>query len=64
MAMETILVLHSMLRLLVTTNVPSSLILVTPMMGQYVPLKCWFLQEPCGITSQKMAFFIVTAMKT
>jgi hypothetical protein len=26
--------------------------------------KRWFLQEQHGITSQKMAFFIVTAMKT
>jgi hypothetical protein len=28
-----------------------------------VPLKCWLLQEPHGVTSQKMTFFIVTAMK-
>jgi hypothetical protein len=25
-----------------------------------VPPKCWFLQEPHGVISQKMAFFIVT----
>jgi hypothetical protein len=29
----------------------------------YVPPKHWFLQEPHGITSQKMAFFIITAIK-
>jgi hypothetical protein len=28
-----------------------------------VPLKHWFLQEPHSVTSQKKAFFIVTAMK-
>jgi hypothetical protein len=26
--------------------------------------ECRFLQEPHGVTSQKMAFFIVTAVKT
>jgi hypothetical protein len=31
---------------------------------QNVSLKHWFLQEPRGITSQKMSFFIVTAAKT
>jgi hypothetical protein len=44
--------------------VPSSAILVTLMMRSYVPLKCRFLQGPHGITSQKMAFFIVIAVKT
>jgi hypothetical protein len=28
-----------------------------------IPSKCWFLQEPHGITSQKTAFFIFTAVK-
>jgi hypothetical protein len=31
---------------------------------RYVPLKCRFLQEPHGVTSQKTPFFIVTAVKT
>jgi hypothetical protein len=30
----------------------------------YIPLKRRFLQEPHGVISQKMAFFIVTAVKT
>jgi hypothetical protein len=30
----------------------------------YTPLKCWFLQEPHGVTSQKSAFFIVTATES
>jgi hypothetical protein len=30
----------------------------------HVPPKRWFLQEPHGDTPQKMAFFIVTAVKT
>jgi hypothetical protein len=29
-----------------------------------IPLKCLFLHRPHGITSQKMAFFMVTAVKT
>jgi hypothetical protein len=33
------------------------------MMEEIVPLKCQFLEEPHGVTSQKTAFFIVTAMK-
>jgi hypothetical protein len=31
---------------------------------RYVPQKLRFLQEPHGVTSQKTAFFIVTAVKT
>jgi hypothetical protein len=42
-----------MLQLLVTANVPSSLIVSILMME----VKRRFLQEPHGITSQKMAFF-------
>jgi hypothetical protein len=30
----------------------------------YVPPKHWFLQEPYGAAFQKMAFFMVTAVKT
>jgi hypothetical protein len=30
----------------------------------YIPLKCRSLQEPHGLTSQKTALFIVTAVKT
>jgi hypothetical protein len=29
-----------------------------------VPPKCQFVQEPHSVTSQKMAFFIVTTLKT
>jgi hypothetical protein len=39
-------------------------ILVTLVMEAYVPPKNRFLQEPHCITSQKMVFFIVTAVKT
>jgi hypothetical protein len=48
----------------VTANVPSSPILVTQMIGTILPPKHPFFQEPHGITSQKTAFFIVTAVKT
>jgi hypothetical protein len=34
------------------------------LVGTDVPLKCQFLQGPHGVTSQKTAFFIVTAVKT
>jgi hypothetical protein len=51
--------LRSVLRLLVTANVvPSSLILVTLMMEELVPPKRRYLEEPHGVTSQKMSFFI------
>jgi hypothetical protein len=54
----------SVLRLVDTANVvPSSQILVTLMM-KYVPPKRRFLQEPHGVTSLKMVFFIITAVKT
>jgi hypothetical protein len=47
--------LRSVLQLLVSANiVPSSLILSILMMEAM-----WYLQEPRGITSQKMAFFEV-----
>jgi hypothetical protein len=29
-----------------------------------IPPKCWFSQEPHGVTSQKTAFFIVSTIKT
>jgi hypothetical protein len=41
------------LQLLVTANVPSTMILVTLIWRRYVPRKRRFLQEPHGITSQK-----------
>jgi hypothetical protein len=55
----------SAIRLLVSANVvPSLPILVTLLMRRYVPSKRRFLQEPHGVTSQKTAVFIVTAVKT
>jgi hypothetical protein len=51
-------------QLLVTANVPRLPILVTLMIEVIVPPKRRFLQEPHGIASQKIAFFIVTAVKT
>jgi hypothetical protein len=57
--------LRSVLRLLVTTNNhSSSLILVPLMMEQIHSPKRRFLQEPHGVISQEMTFFIVTAVKT
>jgi hypothetical protein len=54
-----------MRRLLVTANVvPSSPILVTLMKEALRPPKRRFLQEPQGVTFQKTAFFIGTAVKT
>jgi hypothetical protein len=52
-------------RLLVTANVvPSSPILSPWWWRRYVPLKRQFLQEQHSLSSQKMEFFIVTAVKT
>jgi hypothetical protein len=52
--------LRSVRRLLVTAIVvPSSPILDTLMKEALSYTKCRFLQEPHGITSQKMPFFIV-----
>jgi hypothetical protein len=52
-------------QLLVTAKVvPSSPILVTVMMEALRSSKTLFLQEPHGVTSQKMACFMVTAVKT
>jgi hypothetical protein len=52
----------SMLWWLVTANiVHSSPILVTLMMEVYISPKHRFLQEPHGIASQKMAFFMPLA---
>jgi hypothetical protein len=57
--------LCNMLQLIVTANiVPNSLIFSPWSCRRYVPLKHWFIQEPHGITSNRMAFFIVTATKT
>jgi hypothetical protein len=59
-----LLFLRRVLRLLVTVNViPSSPSPVTLMMETKVPPKSRFLQKPHGVTSQKTAFFIVTAVK-
>jgi hypothetical protein len=56
--------LRGLLRLLVVSNVvPSSPILVILVMEVVVPLKHWFLQEPHGVSPQKMTLFIVTAIK-
>jgi hypothetical protein len=41
-----------------------SLILSTLMMEPILPPKRRFLQEPSGVTSQKTAYYIVTAVKT
>jgi hypothetical protein len=50
--------LRSVLRLLVTANVSSSPILVTLMMEALSFSEHRFLQDPHGVTSQKMPFFI------
>jgi hypothetical protein len=52
------------LRFPVTADVPSSPILVTLMMEALISSETPFLQEPQGITTQKTAFFLVTAVKT
>jgi hypothetical protein len=58
-------VTSSTLRLSVTANVvPSSPILVTLMMEAIHFPKRRFSQEPRDVTSQKTAFFTVTAVKT
>jgi hypothetical protein len=55
----------TLLRLLLTANVVSSSpILVTLMMEAIRSPKRRFLQEPDGVTSQKTAFFNVTAVET
>jgi hypothetical protein len=60
-----ILFLCSVGRLLVTANVvPSTPILLTLMMEALRSQKRRFLQEPCGVLSQKMALFIVTVVET
>jgi hypothetical protein len=59
-----IVFLRNVRRLLVTANVvPSSPILVTPMIEARRSSERLFLQERHDVTSQKTAFFIVTAMK-
>jgi hypothetical protein len=58
-------IISSLLQLLVTANiVPNTLIVFTLKIGRYVPPKYWFLQKPHGVTSQKTAVFIATAVKT
>jgi hypothetical protein len=52
-----------MRRFLVTDNIaPSSTIIVTLMMEALVSPKRWLLQDPHDVTSQKKAFFLVTAV--
>jgi hypothetical protein len=46
-------------QLLVTANVPSSAILVNLVIEVILPPKRRFLQESHGVTSQKMAIFMV-----
>jgi hypothetical protein len=59
-----IIFLRSVHRLLLSANVvPSSQILVTVMMEAIRSSETRFLQEPFGVTSQKTAFFTVTAVK-
>jgi hypothetical protein len=43
---------------------PSLLLLSILKWRRYFPPQCIFLQEPHGITSQKTALFIVTAVET
>jgi hypothetical protein len=49
---------------LVRTDVSEECITFLIRVKQYIPQKRWFLQQPHNITSQKMAFFIVTTVKT
>jgi hypothetical protein len=49
--------------LAVTSNRSTLLILVALMMEAIPSSKMSVLQQPNGITSQKMAFFVVTAVK-
>jgi hypothetical protein len=59
------LVVTSIRRLLVTASVvPSSPIPVTLMKEALSSSKRRFSQEPHGVTSQKMPFFMVTVVKT
>jgi hypothetical protein len=43
---------------------PSGMLCHVALVRANIPLKRQFLQEPRGITSQKMAFFMVTAVRT
>jgi hypothetical protein len=61
---EYIVFIRSVLRLLVTANVPSSLIHVTLMMEAIHSSETSVLKQPCGETTQETAFFIVTTVKT
>jgi hypothetical protein len=57
--------LRGLRRLLVTANVvPSSPILVNIMKEALGSSERRFLQEPHGVTTQKMPFFVVAAVKT
>jgi hypothetical protein len=56
--------LRSVCRLLVTAEVSSSPILVTLMMEALSSSETSVITEPYGVTFQKTAFFLVTAVKT
>jgi hypothetical protein len=60
----TLAVTSSRSMLIIGNIVPSLPILVTLTMEAICSSETWFLQEPHGATSQKTAFFIVTAVKT
>jgi hypothetical protein len=57
-------ILLSVFQLLNTSNVVPSLLIHPDDGGRYVPLKHRLLQEPHGVTSQKTAIFILTAVRT
>jgi hypothetical protein len=64
-AYQYLVFLRSVHRLLVTASVvPSSPILVTLMKEALSSSETRLLQEPHSVTSHKMTFFIVTAVKT
>jgi hypothetical protein len=49
---------------IVAANFPRTVTISTLMMEAYLPKKSLFLQESYGVASQKMAFFIITTVKT
>jgi hypothetical protein len=58
-----VLFLRYVLRLLATANLCSSPIFVTLMMEAIHYFELLFLQEPHGVTSQKMVFFLAPLWK-
>jgi hypothetical protein len=58
-------VLHNMLQLIVTTKiVPSSPILVNLMIEEMRSSETFVLKEQHGVTTENIALFIVTVLKT